>query len=185
MLETETKVRADHSEVAESLERAGAEFVTEYEQHDTYFSAPHRDFAETDEALRTRYEDGTEYITYKGPKLDTETKAREEHETTVGDGDTARSLFVSLGFEEFGQVKKHRRVYGLDGVKVTLDEVEGLGEFIEVEIEGEVEDPTSEGEKDHEERRELLHSVLKKLGVDPEDSIRDSYLELLYRKSQR
>jgi len=184
MLEIETKVHADHSDVSETLEKVGAEFVTEYEQRDTYFSAPHRDFAETDEALRTRYEDGTEYITYKGSKLDTETKAREEHETTVGDGEVVRSLLGSLGFEEFGQVRKHRRVYELDGVTVTLDDVEGLGEFVEVEVEVEVKDlidyQSEVTQTEHERARGNLYSVLEKLGLDPENSIRDSYLELLY-----
>jgi len=178
MLEVETKVRADHEAVEERLREVGAERVAGYEQRDTYFSAPHRDFAETDEALRTRHEDGTEYITYKGPKLDGETKTREEYETTVGEAGVARSVFESLGFEEFAEVRKRRRVYELDGVTVTLDDVDGLGEFVEVEVEVEVEREAEDEGRD--EARERLYSTLRELGLDPNDSIRDSYLELLY-----
>ncbi|MDZ7687308.1 MAG: class IV adenylate cyclase [Halobacteriales archaeon] len=173
MIEVEVKVRASHDEVEESLDALGAERVTQKTQNDTYFTAPHRDFAQTDEALRVRREDGEAFVTYKGPKLDNETKTREEHETRVGSGEEARAVFESLGFEEFGTVRKHRRVYELDGATVTLDDVEGLGEFVEVELE-------AEGDAETEEARVRILETLELLGLDPDASVRDSYLELLY-----
>ncbi|MFW5984096.1 MAG: class IV adenylate cyclase [Halobacteria archaeon] len=173
MIEVEVKVRAPLDEVKETLESAGAERVVEKTQVDTYFTAPHRDFAETDEALRVRRENGDAYVTYKGPKLDEETKTREEHETAVGDPETTHAVFESLGFEKFGTVEKHRAVYVLDGTTVTLDDVERLGEFVEVEVERTEDD-------DSEEAREAVFGTLERLGLDPNDSVTDSYLELLY-----
>jgi len=173
MIEVEVKVRASHDEVEESLDALSAEHVTEKIQEDTYFAAPHRDFARTDEALRVRREDGEAFVTYKGPKLDKETKTREEHETHVGSGEKARAVFVSLGFEEFGKVRKHRRVYELDGATVTLDDVDGLGEFVEIELE-------AEGDAETDEARARILEILERLGLDPDASVRDSYLELLY-----
>jgi adenylate cyclase class 2 len=173
MIEVEVKVRARHAGVKERIEVLGAERVTQKEQRDVYFTAPHRDFASTDEALRVRRENGETRITYKGPKMDDETKTREEHETTVGDAEEARAVFESLGFEEFGTVEKERQVYELEGTTVTLDEVEGLGEFVEVERdiddEADIEEPSAE-----------VLGVLGRLGLDADDSVRDSYLELLY-----
>jgi adenylate cyclase class 2 len=173
MIEVEVKVRASLGGIEERLAELGAERVTEKDQADTYFAAPHRDFAETDEALRVRRENGDAYVTYKGPKRDTETKTREEHETTVGDAETASAVFESLGFEEFGTVEKYRRVYSFDGTTVTLDDVEGLGEFVEVEVERSEKD-------DADEARDAVFGVLERLGLDIDDSVTDSYLELLY-----
>lgn len=173
MIEVEVKVRAPLDGVADRLESLGAEPVAEKTQVDTYFAAPHRDFAQTDEALRVRRENGDAYVTYKGPKHDEETKTREEHETEVGDAETARAVFESLGFEEFGRVEKERRVYDLGGTTVTLDDVEGLGEYVEVERERPPEDDATAA-------REAVFDTLERLGLGDEDTITDSYLELLY-----
>lgn len=173
MIEVEVKVRAQHADVERRLEDLGAERVAEKKQEDVYFAAPHRDFASTDEALRVRREDGDAYVTYKGPKMDDETKTREEHETFVGDADEACALFKSLGFKEYGVVEKHRRVYEIDDATVTLDDVDGLGEFVEVERE--IADDT-----DTEEPRAAVLGTLESLGLDPNGSVRESYLELLY-----
>ena len=173
MIEVEVKVRAPHTEVEGRLEELGAVRVADKTQKDTYFAAPHRDFAQTDEALRVRHEDGEAYMTYKGPKLDEETKTREEHETQVGDAEEARSIFESLGFEEFGTVKKQRTVYEFDGATVTLDDVECLGEFVEVELE-------AEGDAETEGARKSILKTLESLDLDPDDSVRDSYLEILH-----
>lgn len=54
MYEVEVKVSADHDAVRAALADAGAERVARLAQADTYFDAPHREFAETDEALRVR-----------------------------------------------------------------------------------------------------------------------------------
>ena len=173
MIEVEVKVRAKHADVRKRLEELGAERVTEKTQRDIYFAAPHRDFADTDEALRVRHEDDETYITYKGPKLDEETKTREEHETTVGDAEEARAVFESLGFEEFGVVEKRRSVYELGGARVTLDDVSGLGKFVEVERD-------IEEKADTEEPRAAVLDTLERLGLDADDSVRESYLELLH-----
>jgi len=87
MYEVEIKVSADTDAVRKRLRAAGAERVDARRQRDAYYDAPHRDFAETDEALRVRREtplpDGigaeteavstadptaeTTKLTYKGP----------------------------------------------------------------------------------------------------------------------
>ncbi|WP_436910496.1 class IV adenylate cyclase [Halosimplex marinum] len=186
MYEVEVKVRADHEAVEAALDAAGAEFVDSVVQADTYYDAPHRDFAETDEALRIRRErdlesddaggeDETERetakITYKGPLLEAESKSREEHETAVADGEAAAGVFDGLGFEPAATVRKERAHYRLDGYTVTLDSVDGLGEFVEVETETE--------DDDIEAAREGARAVLDDLGLDPAEQIRTSYLGLL------
>lgn len=173
MIEVEVKVRAQHADVKKRLDELDAEHVVDKTQVDTYFSAPHRDFARTDEALRVRKENGEAYVTYKGPKMDDKMKTREEHETTVGSAEEARAVFESLGFEEFGTVEKERKVYELDGAKVTLDDVNGLGEFVEIELE-------ADGDAEIDGSRAAILDTLERLGLDSNDSVRDSYLELLH-----
>lgn len=173
MYEVEVKVPADHGDVRDALESVGAEERGTVEQSDTYYDAPHRVFAETDEALRVRRvrEDGAEEsrITYKGPKVDAASKSREEIETGVEDGDDAGAIFDALGFTPAATVHKTRTYFRYDGYTVVLDDVEGLGQYVEVERESE----------DVETARDGAFDVLQRLGLDPDDQIRTSYLGLL------
>jgi adenylate cyclase class 2 len=181
MYEVEVKVPADIDAVRERLEDAGATRVEAVEQTDTYYDAPHRDFAATDEAFRVRRvtttaADTESYLTYKGPLVDDESKTREEHETAIGDGDVADDIVRSLGFAPAATVRKHRESYRLDGYTVTLDAVRDVGEFVEVETE------VADGVDD---AREGAFAVLRRLGLDPDDQVRTSYLGLLLASDDR
>jgi adenylate cyclase class 2 len=177
MYEVEVKVRADHGSVREKLAELDAETLEPVEQVDTYYDHPGRDFGQTDEALRIRRErlrEATEAIakvTYKGPLVDEASKSREEFETGVDDGETMASILSGLGFEPAATVEKTRERFRVDRYTVTLDSVDGLGEFVEVETESESEAVDS--------AREGAFDLLENLGLDPDDQIRTSYLGLL------
>ncbi|MFB6236170.1 MAG: class IV adenylate cyclase [Halopenitus sp.] len=185
MYEVELKVRADLDRVQRRLVDLDAEDRGAKRQVDTYYDAPHRDFAETDEALRIREttplsvedeeenpeHDASTSLTYKGPLVEAESKTREEHETTVADPPEARAIFDGLGFEPAAEVRKERRFYELDGYTVTLDEVEGAGHFVEVEREAD--------EESLEAVRRGAVDVLEQLGLDAAEQIRTSYLGLI------
>ncbi|WP_123621378.1 class IV adenylate cyclase [Halorubrum sp. CSM-61] len=193
MYEVEIKVPADVDAVRERLREAGAERVDARRQRDAYYDAPHRDFAETDEALRVRREsplpDGiggeaesapagadpapeTTKLTYKGPLLDEGSKTRAEHETEVDDGEAMAGALSGLGFEPAAVVEKRREFWSFAGFTVTLDRVEGVGEF--VEIEREVDD-----EGAIEATRDEALAALDRLGLDGDSQVRTSYLGLL------
>ncbi|WP_226010137.1 class IV adenylate cyclase [Halomicrobium salinisoli] len=173
MYEVELKVAADHDAVRERLEAVGADALAAVEQADTYYDHPERDFAETDEALRVRRERSDEgdvdRITYKGPKVDPDSKTREEVETSVGAGGDADDIFRALGFDPVATVEKEREHYAYEGYTVTLDSVAGVGDFVEVETEAEDVDAAREGAK----------AVMRDLGLDPDEQVRTSYLGLL------
>ena len=178
MYEVEVKVPADHGAVEERLAALGARREATLVQRDTYYDAPGRDFAETDEALRIRREtrdggDGAESarVTYKGPLVDRASKTRKEHEVGVADGDGMAAILDALGFEPVETVEKERDRYRLDGYAITVDTVAGVGEFVEVETEA--------PEEEIETAREGVYDLLRKLGLDPDDQVRTSYLELL------
>ncbi len=171
MLEIEAKARLSEPErVRKKLTAMGAAHVKTMVQVDTYYNHPVRDFAASDEALRIREEEGKASLTYKGPKLDTLTKTREEEIIEVSDAKTARRILERLGFRKVREVKKKRDYYSLKDFKVMLDSVEGLGEYIEVEKAGEKYEP-----------KELI-DFLKGLGVGEKELERRSYLELLIER---
>ena len=171
MIEVEVKARTDLDYTRKLLEEQGARFVETEHHFDSYYNAPHRDFAHTDEALRIRSRDGKAFLTYKGKKKDSISKTREEFETLV-DPESMRNILLSLGFREYGVVEKERDVYKLNDFVIALDSVEKLGEFIEVEL-------GAESESEIEQKSKRIFQFLKKMGIGKEKSIRKSYLELM------
>ena len=157
-MEVEVKFRV-YEGLKEKIESI-AKFVKEVREEDYYLIHPCRDLR--DEALRIRRSDGV-YLTYKGPRVDRETKTREEIEVEVSDFEGLMSIFKKLGFEVFARVSKVRRIYRLGDFKICIDKVDGLGEFVEIEV--------KDGEKD-----EVLRFA-KSLGLV--NSITLSYLEML------
>jgi len=176
MIEVEVKAHANDLAVIENkLNNLGAFRKNEEYQEDIYFNAPHRDFAQTDEALRIRKSrDNTGekiFITYKGAKMDKVSKTRKEIEVDVGDPLKVANIFESLGFRPVAIVKKNRVSYTFDELIITLDEVQGVGSFVEIEKEAE------EGE-DFQGALEEIFGFYKKIGIK-EGFERRSYLELM------
>ena len=183
MYEVEIKVPADIDAVRDRLRDVDAERAGTRRQRDVYYDAPHREFAETDEALRIRHEtvprSGTDAeptaetrLTYKGPLLDDDSKTRTEYETAVGDPDATEGILSGLGFEPAATVEKRRERWTFDGFSVTLDVVDGVGEFVEVER-------SVDDVNEIDATREAAMKALEALELDPTDQIRTSYLGLL------
>jgi len=169
MLEIEIKCYCDDDEkVRKKLSEIGAGFIEKRRESDVYFNHPSRDFKETDEALRLRNVNGKCRITYKGPKVSLITKARIEHETETGDFTTIRNILLSLGFVESGVVEKDRHIFSYRTMEISIDYVDGLGIFVEIEQIGRLKDKI---EKE-------LFDTASKLGLTKFE--RRSYLELKY-----
>jgi len=155
MHEVEGKYRVrDLESVRTRLIRRGAEPLTSGTEVDIYFQAPHRDFAATDEALRLRHSGTGWELTYKGPRVPAgRVKAREEITLPVDAKDACIAILSRIGFVPAAEVRKHRDTYRLSGATVTLDQVEGLGEYVEIEVISS--DTGAAGEVIEEVRREL------------------------------
>ncbi|MFB6301037.1 MAG: class IV adenylate cyclase [Halobacteriales archaeon] len=179
MYEVELKLglQEDSDPIRDRLDELGADDYGTVIQRDIYYDAPHRSFADTDEALRLRRErtvgEADIRLTYKGPLIESDSKTRQELETGVDDGDTAAAILEALGFDPAAEVEKHRDRYMIDGYVITLDDVTDLGTFLEIESA----DPVSEDRIDAV--REGAIDLLEELGLDPSNQIRTSYLELL------
>ncbi len=179
--EVEQKFPVDNLHAIENrLGELGAEISDERVEVDRYYNHPARDFAETDEALRIRRTGSVNRITYKGPKIDKVTKTRQELELPLAEGEAAAAdwmkLLETLGFSTVSEVHKRRRKayvawQGLT-VEVSLDEVTGLGTFVELELVVEA--------GDLDRARDCIADLAKELGLV--QSERRSYLCLLLEK---
>lgn len=182
MLEVEMKFAvAGFEGLLGHLRAAGAGPAAIHGEADQYFNAPDRDFARTDEALRIRRVGDKSFVTYKGPKRDAQTKTRTEIEVPLAAGavaaDDLARLLTCLGYRPVAVVRKQRRTFHLvrDGfsLEVCLDEVEKVGQYVELEI------------LTPEERLEQARALLLKLAADwgLSGSERRSYLELLLQET--
>jgi adenylate cyclase class 2 len=173
---------ADFQAVRENLRELPATAQPAVEQVDRYFAHPQRDFAQTDEALRLRSVGTWNGITYKGPVVDQQTKTRHEIEIPYAEGQAAADQFAELltrlGFREVRAVRKRRTPFHLNWegrpLEIVLDEVEGLGRFIELE-----------GLADESERDALRDSILRlarRFGLEHPE--RKSYLCLLLEREK-
>ena len=158
---------------------------------DTYYRHPCRDFVQTREALRIRrvtvtrtdssggQETATESrVTYKAPRLPGAIKARQELEWALNpsdpEGEQLHELLHCLGFQPVATVRKSRCTSVVTRehreVSVTLDEVDHVGSYVEVEI-------LARGQGDVEAARGIVGRLSTELGLaDPEPR---SYLSLL------
>ncbi|MCK4848344.1 MAG: class IV adenylate cyclase, partial [Candidatus Heimdallarchaeota archaeon] len=151
----------------------------EIEQIDTYFQSPIKDFQQTDEALRirqisTKEKTQTVEITYKGPKMGNDMKVREELTISTKKYSDTLKIFEQLGFRAIADIKKKRVNWKKDSIIISLDELIGLGTFIEAEM------IVSKNSNDISSSKEEIIDFLKK--VFPRWSgkeERSSYLELL------
>jgi adenylate cyclase class 2 len=180
--EVEQKFRViDLPAVKEKLAQLGASFCEQVEQIDWYFNHPSRDFAQTDEALRLRQVGEANYITYKGPKVDSTTKTRHEIELPLPSGakfpENFSQILIALSFRPVAKVRKSRLPGNLNWrgsqIELALDHVEELGSFIELEI--------LAPESDLEAAKENVKSLSGHLGLTALEQ--KSYLELVLEKS--
>ena len=111
-IEIEAKAYAQNlKEIEQKILKIGAKLNWEGDQLDTYYNHPLRDFAQTDEALRIREVEDKTFFTYKGPKIDSFTKTREEIKVQVKDSFPISEILLKLGFKEVFSVKKHRKKF--------------------------------------------------------------------------
>lgn len=170
MLEIEVKAALqDRREVETRLRGLGAKAEEERRQVDLYFAHPCRDFGATDEALRLRLDGDRQVMTYKGPKLDARSKTREEIEQPI-EFDRMVTTLRRLGFKDFLRVEKVRTDYVWEDIVISLDRVDGLGDFIELEVE----------DDDRERGLRRILDLKSKLGVQGNET--RSYLELIMEK---
>ena len=161
----EIKARIDT--VASLLPRAAqlaGGVATMLRQEDTFFTCPHGRLK-----LRDQFEAGAELIFYRradqsGPK--------ESFYERVPVQDPQRLCEVlSLAHGQIGRIRKRRVLFLVGRTRIHLDEVEGLGAFVELEV------VLREGESVSSGIAEA-HRLMGELGIGPQQLIEGAYLDL-------
>jgi len=84
---------------------------------------------------------------------------------------TAMRLILSQSAGEKGVVRKRRTLYLIGPTRVHLDEVEGLGHFLELEV-------VLTPDETIEEGQDIAEDLMAMLGIDPAWLRRGAYLDL-------
>lgn len=197
MLEIEMKFRVANAAEYERLisETLGASFGAPTVESDVFFTNEALGFPNEGKSLRIRRRGNYLAATFKGPRLDSQTKTREEIELTLVDErpelteenarrvDEARANWIRfyerLGFSQYGVVTKSRRrastEYGGRQFEITLDEIDGLGVFTELEVSAEREE--------FADARAVVMLLAQKLGL--RETVTSSYLSMVCAQDRK
>ena len=197
MLEIEMKFRVANAAEYERLisETLGASFGEPTVESDVFFTNEALGFPNEGKSLRIRRRGNYLAATFKGPRLDSQTKTREEIELTLVDErpelseenarrvDEARANWIRfyerLGFSQYGVVTKSRRrastEYGGRQFEITLDEIDGLGVFTELEVSAEKEE--------FADARAVVMLLAQKLGL--RETVTSSYLSMVCAQDRK
>lgn len=161
-LEIKIKINEKMYNYLKQLLKDKAKFLNESKQHDIYYQPIHRKFLNSQrvkEWLRIGKRGNKNILTYKNYH---DNVYCDEYEVEIDDINNLDKIFEILGLEKIAVVDKVRAKYFyLNKYEISLDKVEKLGYFIEIEVKEISETPILEYE-------ELLR-LAKKLNLNLDD----------------
>jgi len=166
-INVEIKAKCFHLQQVEAfLLSANARFVGTDHQTDTYFNCPNGRL----KLRRGNIENNL--IFYNRP--DTKGPKQSSFQLTpVADGEAMQALLTqALGVTI--TVEKKRRIYYLQNIKVHLDELEGLGSFVEIEA-GNITDPT----KTVDDLQAQCNALMLAFGIEESHLVDKSYSDMV------
>ena len=165
----EIKARCSNPEKIKSiLQNLNADFKGVDHQVDTYFKVPNGRLK-----LRQGNIENT-LIHYHRPNQAGPKKSEVTYYKTKSDSDLGKVLSVALG--DLTKVDKHRAIYFVDNVKFHVDQVVGLGSFVEIEA-----IDTTGQIAEHELLAQCRH-YLERFEIHEKDLIEHSYSDMLLQK---
>ena len=168
----------DRNTVKNKLIQLGFVAAEHIRECDMYYNSAYHDVKERGEALRIRKSTDlrtgktTAQINFKGKKIDQVSMSRQEYETVVEDGESMEQILKALGFSPVAGVQKKRTYLKREEMTACLDQVDGLGDFLELEV-------IDKEEKFREIHLKNMSHLLAQLGLSMEDTVTTSYLGML------
>jgi homotetrameric cytidine deaminase len=166
------ELKARDPDPERTLERAlalGAQQIGEIRQRDTYFGG-----ARGRLKLREQDTDGPpvfdELIEYSRPDS-TEARTSTYRRVPVADAAPLREL-LDAAYGALVTVSKRRLLLLWESVRIHLDEVEGLGSFVEIEA-------VAEADSDLAAEREKVTRLRTELGIEDANLVATSYADLM------
>ncbi len=162
----EIKARArDFGEIMSRAEKLSDTPVEVIPQEDTFFNAPQGRLK-----LRVLAPDQGQLIYYTRPDQEGPKRSDYHIAYTADPENLKRVLELTYGIR--GAVKKTRYLYLVGQTRVHLDDVEGLGHFMELEV------VMQDGQSDAE-GQEIAEGLMASLGVERSDLLDGAYMDLI------
>lgn len=158
-------VVTDPESMTRLVRRVADEGPWEIEQDDTFFNCPHGRLK-----LRDFGNGSAELIFYRRPDQ-SGPRQSEYRITPTGDPEGLRAV-LSDALGEAGRVRKHRVLYLTGRTRIHLDRVEGLGDFLELEV------VMSDGESSRAGEAEVRF-LMEQLHIADDDLVEVAYFDLL------
>ena len=168
-IEIKARVR-DFTDIKSRAENLSDTPVEVIPQEDTFFNVPQGRLK-----LRVLAPDSAQLIFYTRP--DQEGPKRSDYHISYSFDPENLKRVLELAYGIRGVVKKTRYLYLVGQTRVHLDDVEGLGQFMELEV------VMGEGQGDVE-GQEIAEGLMASLGVERGDLIDGAYMDLLEKSSK-
>lgn len=178
-IEVKAALRDVHT-VQQKLESLGCVLSAPKKQDDMVYvqkTGSLEDFLSNDVFLRIRVQNDSKIIlTAKKPvRKSPEELVKYEHEVVVDSEKEAQGILALMGYQQAVRTVKVRWTCAYGAYEICLDDIEGLGSFIEIE---------QMGEKEHAaEIQAEMFRFLKTLGIAPEDQVKKGYDILMLEKT--
>lgn len=156
-----------------------AKFVKEKKQIDSYFVPKHKDFFAQKpvfEYLRVRHEEGKNSIDYSFCHFakDKSLLKTDEYETKIENPESMETILEKLGMEKIVTVTKHRKCFDYKDFEILLDNIPGVGFFLEIEAKKIFNNP--------EETKKKCFEILEELNADWEKAPNMGYPDMVLAK---
>lgn len=186
MIEVERKAwLKDLAKTRENILKV-ASFKEKVQKDDIYFAPimTERLNIYKDPIFRIRLEKGKQFLSYKKKSFLNKTEVNEEQETDISHINLAflRSFFQYLRFFPFIEKRKETELYIIENhqgffVSIEINQVEKLGDFVEIEI--------LVSKKDEVEKADqALTEIFEKIKIPDEDVEKKYYVDLLMERNR-
>lgn len=171
----EIEIRAQIHNIKDLAEvlKAEAEFIEAHEENDLYLR--HASDTERTLILRIRRTSKGSELTFKGKAKGCDT-AWADVDLPLLNPDDLERLLLSNNYVKVVSINKHRSTFKMGCFEINLDEIDDLGDFIEIEGRG------TENERNSIE--EKIIEILSKLSISNSDIIRRGYVSLMLEKNR-
>jgi adenylate cyclase class 2 len=177
MREIEIKARVDNlPELEKQIIKSGIKLGKKLKQHDVVYALPGSEDNHLKAVwLRVRTEnDAKVYFTLKRSVVGHLDSI--EHEVVVDNAVELESIIKEMGYGPYSDLTKIRRKAKVGDIEICVDEVPGLGEFIEAEI-------MMNHDSDHDTAVDELWGLFRELGLSKKDEVHKGY-DVLERESR-
>lgn len=182
MHEVEVKAVLNNKEaLLQALSKLGCEFGEEVSQDDTVYArvvGTLEDFLSNTDFLRLRVQNSGQILftlKHHPGRIVSLTSAPLEHELEVSSRETMEKILELMGYKEAVRIKKIRIKTHCEKWEICIDEVEGLGSFVEIE-------ELLDANDTQQAVRERMEAFLATVGIGAEDLLNNRYDVMLMQK---